>query len=62
MSTETWRPYTDPPETVGEYRLNDVFGHMTRVRWDGRCFRYAEGPYIGGVISHYKGDLWGELE
>lgn len=58
--TGTWRPYTEPPATVGEYRLNDVFGLMLKVQWDGRVFRYAEGPFNGGVIAHYKGDLWSE--
>ncbi|MNN78692.1 hypothetical protein D3C81_1952670 [compost metagenome] len=28
------------------------------MRWDGRHFRYADGPFRSGVVVHYKGDLW----
>ncbi|SOY65615.1 hypothetical protein CBM2586_B10210 [Cupriavidus phytorum] len=58
----TWHPYTTPPQTVGPYRLNDIFGHTHKVQWDGRHFRYAEGQFAGGVVVHYKGDLWQRVE
>lgn len=58
----TWTTYREPPAEVGEYQLNDVFGHTMKVQWDGKNFRYAEGPYIGGVVSHYKGDLWAPIQ
>lgn len=54
----TWHPVTHPPSEVGLYRLNDCFGHEFMVQWDGRHFRYASGMLKGGVVVHYRGDLW----
>lgn len=57
-----WQPVTQPPSEVGPYEINDVFGHTHAVRWDGRHFRWAEGTFAGGVVAHYKGDLWRSLD
>ena len=57
-----WHPYTEPPQKVCDCEINDVFGHTIKTRYDGRHFRYAEGPYIGTVVAHYKGDLWRSIE
>ncbi|SPA24558.1 hypothetical protein CBM2637_A150011 [Cupriavidus taiwanensis] len=54
----TWRPYTEPPQKVCDCEINDIFGHTHAVQWDGRHFRYADGRFAGGVMTHYRGDLW----
>ncbi|SPA44625.1 hypothetical protein [Cupriavidus taiwanensis] len=62
MDKQTWHPISEKPESLGRYRINDVFSHITPVRWDGRHFRYEGGQFDGRVVAHYKGDMWQLVE
>lgn len=58
----TWHPVTQPPQEVGLYEINDVFGHTHAVQWDGRHFRYASGLLAGSVVMPMLGDQWRSIE